>query len=160
MGTGGKFCYLEHSVLSKISCASKQEEENASNSPGIVSLVLVSMQRSGAIGIQHGAWRGTTGSLVILSGWGWGSGCLTLFHSFPLLWEFWHLHSCVFSSNESWVIWMTDWTQVFACVSVLWLRIASFMGNWEWISGDPSYIPSYILRRHEMEVPRQTGVAL
>lgn len=79
MGTDGKFCYLEHSILSKISCASKQEEENASNSPGIVSLVLVSMQRSGTIGIQHAAWRGTTRSLVILSGWGWSSGCLTLF---------------------------------------------------------------------------------
>lgn len=58
MGTDGKFCYLEHSILSKISYASKQEEENASKLPGIVSLVLVTMKRGDTIGIQHGAWRG------------------------------------------------------------------------------------------------------
>lgn len=157
VGTDGKFCYLEHSFLSKISCAFKKGRGKCQQ------IARYCISSSCNQEEERHRWYSTcslertvTRSLVILSGWGWSSGCLTPFLSFPLLWEFWHLHSYVFSSSDSWVIWMTDWTQVFACVSVLWLRIASFMRNWEWISGDPSYI----LRRYEMEVPKQTGVPL
>lgn len=106
MRLDGNFCYLEHSILSKISSASKQEGENASKLPGMLSLlVLVTVMMSGVAGTHMELVGTVTWSLVLLlSSWGWTSDCLTLF-SLSLLW---HLHSCVISSSESWVIWMTN----------------------------------------------------
>lgn len=101
VGTGGKFCYLEHSILSKISCAFKTERGKCQQIARYCISSSCNHEEE-----QHrwystcGLERTATRSLVTLSERGWSSGCLTPFLSFPLLWEFWRLHSCVFSSSE------------------------------------------------------------